>query len=379
MEGSHRKDKENASIFLCAVFVVTYLLGHGALILGGLSSVQDEEVWFQYPITLSHSNNQSRVADLEIRMNRLYRLGSDFVANQETRWIFIGRIIIYGSEEFKERDFLFFFHNDSHEYFSDRVRVNYGEDSDYGNKSIVIDKSIKFYRPGGYTLRVVDDVGAPEINFTSPSRVFIADEVVVMVEDFRDDVIGSMLIISGLLIIVLLSSAWDRLELKDYWKEAKDEWTLFWRSWQSDILILLWMLVAFDIITTLVALSHGGWESNEMARKDMYGFIWLTVLFFLGFSFLGFFLRSNKDRWWKRPDLWLFAFFVLIVSYMRVYAVTNNLEVVAILAGQEAFLLTLGVILSIVALYVIFLAFRIITTMREKRGSSNDQRGGKAH
>ncbi|MFQ5884697.1 MAG: DUF5658 family protein [Thermoplasmata archaeon] len=304
---------------------------------------------------------------MEIDYNWLYRLGTDFVANEDVRWLFGGKITLYGNDEYIERDFWFFFQNISYGYFSDRVSVRYGPSVDFGNKSIIVDEIIRFHRPGEYVLRVVDRLQGSEVNFTGYGRVLVADELVKVVEDFKDDIVGSLMIISGLLMILLLISVWDRLKLVDYWGDANREWKAFWRSGYSDILIVMWTLVGFDILTTFAVLSHGGWELNDIARKDMYGTIWFTVLFLLSISFLAFFLRGRRrKRLWKRVDIWIFGFVVIFICSSRTYAVINNLEVALILAGWGVFWTTLGTILLVVVILALFLTYRLAKRRKEK-------------
>jgi hypothetical protein len=363
MEGS-QEDKERIGKHRAILFLVILLAinvaGRGILVLGGLSSVQGEKFWKGPPDLLTYNIDNLREGEVDIDYNWLHRIGRDIVVGKDVRWILSCRITLFGNDEYIERHFSFYFLNISNGHVSDRVLVKYGADNDFGNKSVVFDRHIKFYRPGEYVLRVVDQLPGSEVNFTGHSSILVYGEELSAAEDLHDDTVGFLLLTTGFLVFLIaiyisLNSTWKDLGLSALWEEIKEEWHTFWGSWYGDILVVLWMLISFDVLTTFVSLPHGGWEGNETARKDMYGTVWFNIFLVLCTGFFMFFLRrfvrlvDRKDHWLNRLDIGLLSFLVLgaLWGFLWAEAVVGNLGYVETIGGGEIYVATLFVIIVV--------------------------------
>jgi hypothetical protein len=254
--------------------------------------------------------------------------------------------------------------------------MRFALDLDYGNDSAVLDEQIRFYYPGDYVLRVVDQLPGSTVNFTGMGRVPVAGESLRALEDLEDRVIGSLvtafsLSLMVLLLLLSLNTVWKQLGFAFLKRDLAESWNGFKKSWYGTVLFILWMLVLFDIITTVVFLHYGGREYTDLARQDMFGHLWRTYIFFLGLTFLAYSWREKIA--WKNvtAGLCLMIATGLYFGLLRAWAVVHNLSHMSELAGRDVFWSTL----TVIALLSVALSLVVLRKLIKAAGWSRVESG----
>lgn len=362
------KQKQRNALLLSAILIIAYLLGHGILLLAGLSSVHGEKPWNDHSQYDDFSENNTRIAELYVNYSAFYLLHREIVIQEDVKWLFSGEIRLLDNSESQSRRFRFYYENLSNGYMSHPVYFDYEGTNESNRFKIVFNGITKFYRPGDYVLRVDDLLIGSNITFQGYAKVLVYDETFRMIEDFQNKTEGYFRIMLGLLILVLVLSAWTHFGLVVSWVELKWESRIFRKSAYWDVFSLFVLMFFFDILTTVVGLSHGAWELTDFYRVDMFGGVWFSVLMISGIGFFAFHFR-DKGMITVRGHSVSLSFLVYlaafgIASLLRTFVVSSNLNVVRLIGGEEAFFFTLGAILVIAFVFGVWVISRVLRRRR---------------
>ncbi len=336
--GDQMEWRKSGCLLILLLAVGSVLGGQGIFLTTGLSSVHGENHWCDYSRDADYAPNNTVLARLRIGTSCFTRIGGDFVADQEFRWKLNITLSFLDGTRFEERDLKVYYQDSRLGYISRMETVHYGAENDFGNASIHFDRNVKFYREGVYSLRVRDDLVGSNVFFSGWLNITIHSRLFAMTERSVNVMVGSTMILGVGVLALLVVSVWEKAGFAQGWMEITRDWKEFWLSYYGLALFPLLLLVSYDVITTVFGLSYGGYETNDWARVDMWGYLWLTYIAVIGVSFFLFFWGRNEKLQIRNRRFalgpFLFAIFVLAFGYYRVDAVAKNLSLLNVVAGR---------------------------------------------
>ncbi len=365
------RKRKIGTLLIAAVLLVAYLGGHGLLLLLGLSSTAGEKLAWDSTQFDDYGEGGSRKAELYVNYSRLYLLHRDVAIREDVKWLFGGEIRLLDGSEDRARTFRFFYFNVSNGYWSHPYYFEYEGNGDSNRFDVVFTHSTRFYRPGEYVLRVDDLLIDSNTTFRGTSRILVYDETFRMIEDFQNKASGYFEILLALLISLIIITAWTQFGVVVSWVDLKWEWRAFWKSPYADVLLFFLLLHGFDLLTTLVGLSHGAWELNDFFRIDMYGSILASFLIIGGFGFFLFYFhdpmpKSRRTLPFDPAFLVYLIGFGIVAGIAKIAVVASNLDVLMTLAGEDVHLITLAAIIVSTVLFVVWRTLRRVLQKRKK-------------